>query len=190
MASSMKSKIAVVAALALAVGGLVYWRSDAKKDAPPPPKQTDTTATPSADDTAPEDGKNPRMVIGRVWLDKMPKKRTDEIDLWIFFGGGIGIEDKGSSFRYSLDVFEFERQGSKIDLEFLHDKQKANVKFVVKSCNEGNGFDLCLTLDPPIRGVSKLYSWGDDDEMDKAVPWARTWRTAAEAHAKSAREAR
>jgi len=185
--SAWKSKVAVVGALGVAVLALVAWpKKDPKPAAGDPPK-TESRARDDADDVDGKDGKSPRMILGRVWLDKLPKKRTDEIDVWIFFGGGIGIEDKGSSYRSTLEVFELERQGAKLDVVFLHDQKKQTVKFAVKSCSDDPAFDLCLELDPPLKGVSKLRSWGDDDEMDKAMPWGREVRKAAEARARGAK---
>src|SRR5271170_7214756 len=54
---------------------------------------------------------NPRAVLGRVWFDRYPEKAADEIQVWIWLGGGIGIHETGSYWRLSTDIFEFERQG-------------------------------------------------------------------------------
>ena len=131
--------------------------------------------------------KDPRLVLGRPWFDRYPKSRTDAVDLWIFFGGGIGIEDKGSSWRSTLDVFELERQGSRLDLVFFQDKSKASVRFEIVACDDKPPFDLCLALKDPLRGQTRLYSWGDDEDMNAHVPWARAWRDSAAARAHAAR---
>ena len=137
------------------------------------------TATPLA--------KNPRLLLSRPWFDSYPKKRTDEVDLWIFFGGGFGLEDKGSMWRSSIDFFEFERQGAKADITFLQDKKKQVVGFDIVECHDKPPFDLCLKLKEPLRGKTTLYSWDDDADMDANVPWAREWRASAEVRAKNAR---
>lgn len=131
--------------------------------------------------------KNPRLVLSRAWFDAYPKKRTDEVDLWIFFGGGIGIEDKGSMWRSTVDFFEFERQGSRLAITFLQDKNKRAVGFEIVECHDKPPFDLCLKLKEPLRGKTTLYSWDDDADMDAHVPWAREWRASAEVRARTAR---
>lgn len=131
--------------------------------------------------------KDPRLVLGRPWFDRYPKSRTDAVDLWIFFGGGIGLEDKGSSWRSTLDVFELERQGSRLDLVFFQDKSKASVRFEIVACDDRPPFDLCLELKDPLRGQTRLYSWGDDEDMNAHVAWARAWRDSAAARAHAAR---
>ena len=44
---------------------------------------------------------SPRAVLGRAWFDRYPEKSTDEVQLWIWFGGGIGIHETGSYWRTS-----------------------------------------------------------------------------------------
>ncbi len=137
-------------------------------------------------DAAPE-AKNPRLVLGRPWLDHMPSGARDDRELWVFLAGGIGIHEKGSWFRSTVDIFDFERQGGSLSLTFLHDKSKARTRFQIQSCDDEPPFKLCLVLDDPPRGPKKLYSFADDDDMDRAMPWARDEVKVAEAKARSAR---
>lgn len=171
-----------LAALVLAVAGLgavALLRGRACDGSRSDGARAPAAATPHA--------KNPRLVLGRAWFDSYPKKRTDEIDLWIFFGGGFGLEDKGSMWRSTIDFFDFERQGAKVDITFLQDKKKQVVAFDVVECHDKPPFDLCLKLKEPLRGKTTLYSWDDDADMDANVPWAREWRASAEVRARSAR---
>jgi hypothetical protein len=131
--------------------------------------------------------KSPRLVLGRPWFDKLPKNRSDVYDLWIFLGGGIGLEDKGSRWRSTLDIFELERQGDKLDIVWFQDKSKQTIKFEIVACDDKPPFDLCLDLKEPLRGQKRLYSWDDDADMDANVPWAREWRASAEARARASR---
>lgn len=172
---SYRHKAFALGALAIVAGAFLYVRSPAR------PEVRSPESAPSAA------ARDPRLVLSRPWFDKMPSKRTDVTDLWFFFAGGIGLEDKGSSFRSTLEIFELERQGSRLDIVFLQDQKKQTVKFAVKSCSDKPEFDLCLELTPPVRGVSKLYGWGDDEEMDRAMPWGREWRKAAEVKARAAK---
>lgn len=166
---SYRHKAFALGALAIVAGAFLYVRSPAR------PEVRSPESAPSAA------ARDPRLVLSRPWFDKMPSKRTDVTDLWFFFAGGIGLEDKGSYFRSSTDVFEFERQGAKLDVKFLQDGAKATLKFEVTRCDEKPPFDLCLTFAEPFRGITRLYSWDDDADMDAHVPWARAQRTAAEA---------
>src|SRR5262245_49606528 len=62
---------------------------------------------------------NPRMILGRGWYDSYPRKRTDVYKFFVFFGGGVGIYEEGSVYRYSIDVFELERQNDKLWMKFF-----------------------------------------------------------------------
>ena len=86
---------------------------------------------------------SPRMILGRVWFDKLPEKRTDMIEIGIpFFGGGVAFYEKGSVYRLTLDSAEFERQGEKINLTYLQDKESVNSKFTIKACEDKPPFDI------------------------------------------------
>lgn len=123
---------------------------------------------------------NPRLVLNRVWFDQYPDKRTDEVQIWIFLGGGIGIHEKGSAYRATTDIFEFERQGDKLALTFLHDKKSAETKFAITACDEKPPFDLCLDLVDSPRGPRRWYGFGDEEEMARKVPWGRAMMRSAE----------
>jgi hypothetical protein len=151
------------------------------------PASEPTSSAETNDEEARPAAKSPRLVLGRPWFDTWPKKRSDVVDLWIFFGGGIGLEDKGSIYRSTMDFFELERQGSRLEIVWLQDKSKQTVSFEVVECHDKPPFDLCLELKQPLRGKTKLYSWDDDADMDRHVPWAREWRASAEARAKAQR---
>lgn len=131
-------------------------------------------------------GKSPRLLLDRTWFDRLPK-RGENIGVWFFLPGGLGIEDKGSSFRFAIDVFEFERRGAAFDLTWLHDKKKQTVAFDIVECHDKPPFDLCLDLKDELRGHRRLWSFADDEDMDANVPSAKEWRAANELRAKLAR---
>jgi hypothetical protein len=126
---------------------------------------------------------NPRAVLGRVWFDRYPEKLTDEAQIWIWFGGGIGVHDTGSFWRQTTDVFEFERQGDKLSMVYLQDKKPAETRFKVTACDEKPPFDLCLDLTNPLGGNKRYYGFGDLDDMAARIPWSRSVLRAAEARA-------
>jgi hypothetical protein len=131
---------------------------------------------------------NPRLILGRAWFDKLPEKATDEIDLWIFFGGGIGIHEKGSRFQAAFEIFDFERQGSKLQVTYLHSGKKASASFTIEKCEDKRPFNLCMTLTGLPGGTVKLYGFQYDDEQDAALPWARSRVEAAKALTAAPRE--
>lgn len=130
---------------------------------------------------------NPRAVLGRVWFDRYPDKATDEIQVWIWLGGGIGIHETGSYFRTSFDVFEFERQGDKLSMIYLQDKKTAETRVSITACEEKPPFDLCLDLTNALGGRTRYYGFGDVDDMASRIPWAKGVLRAAEARAEGRR---
>ena len=188
MQKSTFHKLAAVGVVAGLVGGLVYLKGPPQ--AAKTGNDTTRTAAPRATDPAPTDAdeadKGPRLILGRVWLDRYPEKRGDDIQMYFFGGGGTAFTFKGSMYKRTLEVLDFERQKDRLDITFLHDKRTTKVKFKVESCSDKPRFDACLTFDPPFDGKTKLYGWLHDEDADKAAPWAREWRSAAEALAKQA----
>jgi hypothetical protein len=126
---------------------------------------------------------SPRAVLGRVWFDAYPKKSTDQVQIWIWLGGGIGINETGSFWRTSFDIFEFERQGDKLSMVYLQDKKAVDTRFSIKACDEKPPFDLCLDLTNALGGRSRYYGFGDEDDMAARIPWSKTVLRAAEARA-------
>ncbi len=126
---------------------------------------------------------SPRAVLGRVWFDRYPDKATDEVQVWIWFGGGVGIHETGSYFRMNYDVFEFERQGDKLSMVYLQDRKTAETRIKVSSCTEKAPFDLCLDLTDALGGRTRYYGFGDLDDMASRIPWSKGVLRSAEARA-------
>jgi hypothetical protein len=126
---------------------------------------------------------NPRAILGRVWFDALPEKSTDNVQLWIWLGGGIGLHETGSYFRFNLDLFDFERQGDKVLMTYLQDKKKVDTKFTIKPCDDKPPFDLCLDLANELGGRKRFYGFGANDDLEARVPWAKGVLRAAEARA-------
>jgi len=129
---------------------------------------------------------NPRLLISRIWLDRMPEKPRDEVDLWIFFGSGFGVYEHGSNYKASMEFFEFERQSDKVNIHFFQDQKRVSTRFEIKKCDDDPSFDLCLDLASSPRGPSRYYSWGRDGEDSAQIPWAAAWKRGAEERARAA----
>jgi hypothetical protein len=140
-------------------------------------------AGPAAGPAAPEVEAEaaPRLLLGRLWFNKLPEKPRDEIDLWIFLGGGIGIHENGSPYRATFDVFEFERRGSKIDATNLHDKKVWKTAFSVRECDDHAPFNACLTLEQVNGKKLELYGFMYEDEMESAIPGSKAILASAKA---------
>jgi hypothetical protein len=130
---------------------------------------------------------SPRAVLGRAWFDRYPEKSTDEVQVWLWFGGGIGIHESGSYWRLSMDIFEFERQGDKLAMTYLQDKKTAETRFKISACDELEPFDLCLDLTDALGGRKRYYGFGDADDMVSRIPWSKNLLRAAEIRAEARR---
>lgn len=135
-----------------------------------------------------EEKVNPRLLLNRGWFDKYPEKATDEIDLWVFFGGGIGVHEKGSRYKATFEIFEIERAGSKLHISYLHEKKTVTTSFTVETCSDKRPFTICLTLKDMPGGPLKLYGFHYDDELESAIPWGKSRIEAARALAGAPRE--
>lgn len=130
---------------------------------------------------------SPRLLLNRLWFDELPEKPTDSVDLWIFLAGGIGLHEKGSSYRAAIDLFEFERQGGRLEGRYLHDRKPLKTAFAVRSCDDHEPFDLCLTLDSLEGKKVELYGFGHDDDMDRHAPGSKAVLAAARARGEHVR---
>lgn len=129
----------------------------------------------------PEAASNPRALINRLWFDRYPGKPKDEVDLIIFFGSGFGVYEHGSRYKASMEFFEFERQGSSVDVRFFQDDSRTKTKFEITECTDDRNFDLCVDFKDSPRGPKRYYSWGRDGDDAAHVPWADAWKRGAEA---------
>jgi hypothetical protein len=124
---------------------------------------------------------NPRLILNRAWFDKYPEKATDEVDLWIFFGGGMGVHETGSRYKATFEIFEIERAGSKLHISYLHEKKTVSTAFTVETCSDKRPFTVCLTLKDMPGGPLKLYGFHHDEELESAIPWGKSRVEAAKA---------
>jgi len=172
MRGDTRSKLLVVTLLACgAFGGLCLAKPKGMQPVP-------------VDESA-ESRAVPRDLLNRIWFDKLPEKRSDEVTIALFFGGGIGVFDTGSAYRASFEMFEFERKATELDFVLLHDKKRATVKYTVSDCDDKPPFDLCLVLEGNPRGPKKLYGFAYDEDEAAKVPWSRDLREAARARVRT-----
>lgn len=144
----------------------------------------------------PEDGASPgedadkdgRAILGRLWFDKLPESSRDSVHLWLWLGGGVGLHESGSRYRFNLELFDFERAGSKVDMRYFQDGKRIQTGFKIERCDDLPPFDLCLALDEaPGDGPRKLYGFDYDNDLNDNIPWAMPARRAAEELARAPR---
>lgn len=141
----------------------------------------------NADEDADAAASDPKQILGRLWFDHLPKNRSDDVTIAIWFGGGLGLFDKGSTWRSTVEVFEFERRKDVLDMTFLHDKKNATTSFKISKCDDLPPFDVCLTLSDPPRSPKVLHGFARPDELDSNVPWSRDLEASAKSKAAAAR---
>ncbi len=114
----------------------------------------------------------PHLILDRVWFDRAPEDPRADMSLWVWASSGVGIHQRGSAYRFSVDFFDFRRSGRRLEMTFLQDGERARTRFQVAACDHPP-FDLCLTLDDPPRGPRRYYSFSNAWAQDRVAPWAR-----------------
>ena len=114
------------------------------------------------------DAEDPSLIQGRMWVDKAPANATDRVQ-GIVMVPVVGRGAFSNSSRYDLhvEVFEYERDGTKVKLKFPQSDKTAEFSYSIKKCNE-KGFNLCLDLDKnPWGGPKRYYAkrGGSDGEL-------------------------
>ena len=121
----------------------------------------------------------PRAALNRLWFDHLPTSAKDNVDNWLFLSGGLGVQIAGSGYRWSIEMFDFERAGNRLELVALQDQKPLRFTFEVKACDNQPPFDLRLVPSEPIRGKAKLYGFGDEEGAAERFEWVRDRRAAA-----------
>lgn len=179
MRPALKTKLLVVLALGvLGVGFIV-----ARRVLETPARTVSAPSSSTEDMIAAAEG---RAVLNRAWFDRVPASGQDDVDLWIFFAGGLGIQLSGSSYRWSTDVFDLERQKNRLELVALQDRKITRFSFTIEACTDKPPFDLCLYPSEPLRGKKVLYGFGDEEDAAHRLDWFREVRQVRLRDARSA----
>ncbi|HZF49146.1 MAG TPA: hypothetical protein VE093_10885 [Polyangiaceae bacterium] len=122
-------------------------------------------------------GSDEKTLVGRVWIDRLPRSDTDQIELVALLADDpVGVFQRQSRYEGSYALFRYELRGdSKVQLLFPQDKSKHEVAFDARPCDV-NDFDYCLDLTGAPRGAAKYYSrkeWeldaSDQPELESAL---------------------
>lgn len=121
-----------------------------------------------ADDLSDDSG---RSILNRFWMDQWPDSPTTKAHYLLFMAGGLGLHEEGAAYKFSIEFFEFERFGKRLETKFLDSGEKKEVKFKVERCDELPPFDACLRIEDPFRGPKTYYSFARDGELAERLPW-------------------
>ncbi len=99
-------------------------------------------------------------LLGRTWLEKMPKGERDSFSIYLFDSENVGVYITVKSFYdFEIEIFKLDVRNNKIRLVFPHNRQKAQTEFVVEDHRGRGDINLRLTLksDPRSGGKAKHY---------------------------------
>jgi hypothetical protein len=120
-------------------------------------------------------------ILETLWIDRVPEMMHDSWQGYLFTSDNIGLNiQAASSFKITLEIFEFQLKKNAIRWHFPHDGSKANTKFTVEKLKKPTKhFDRQLTIenDPKNGGKTKVYFTGPEfangATIDKMAPGAR-----------------
>jgi hypothetical protein len=100
-----------------------------------------------------------QLAYDRVWIDHLPKKETDTVNVFAAITEQpIGVFDASSMWKGAFELFKYEgASGEKVRLVFPQSGDKDSVTLKATSCRE-KSFDYCLELSGTSRGVKRYYS--------------------------------
>ena len=109
---------------------------------------------------------HPRELVDVVWLDRDPGMTTDPWKAYIFTPENIGIAiDAASSYKLTLEFFEFKADAKKIGFRFPHDNRNPSAGYKIEKMKKPTKyFDTTLTIesDPQNGGQQTVYYTGRD----------------------------
>ncbi len=118
------------------------------------------------DDTEELRGKDPALLLDRVWIDSKPEKYTDYAHVMLVLRDApIGIFQKASSYQATVELFEHTRRESVLAVHFPQSGSRRQTKYRIRECSDLPPFDLCLELGKnPWGGPRRYYGMTDPDE--------------------------
>lgn len=131
-------------------------------------------------DVAPAIDAKAHEIHDTLWLDRVPEMMHDSWQGYIFTTDNVGLAIQAeSSFKLTLEVFEFQLRKDTLRWHFPHDGKKAETKFVIERLKKPTKhFDRQLTIegDPKNGGQTKVYFTGPEfaqaETIDALAPGA------------------
>lgn len=112
---------------------------------------------------------SPDLAVNRVWVDSQPEKYTDKVNAFFMVDyARMGLFQEASQYIARLELFEYRRQGTKVDLKFPQDGRTGAIEFTVTECDELHPYDLCLDMkENPWGGPTRYYGMRDESDSDQ-----------------------
>ncbi len=117
---------------------------------------------------------NPAKLYDTIWLDKYPEMSHEPWKAYIFTSDNVGIHiDAASSFKLTLELFEFKADNSKLRFHFPHDGRRAHSSYRIEKLKKPTRhFDTKLVIeqDPQNGGQLKEYYTGPEFRSKQNLP--------------------
>lgn len=120
-------------------------------------------------------------ILETLWLDRVPEMMHDSWKGYLFTSDNVGLNiQAASSFKITLEIFEFQLKKNNLRWHFPHDGAKAKSKVTVEKLKKPTKhFDKQLTIenDPKNDGKTGVYFTGPEfangATIDRLAPGAR-----------------
>lgn len=99
-------------------------------------------------------------LIGRPWVDHLPKDPRSKFLSYIFTKQGLGFHDEAQShYKHLIELFDFRATENAINFYFPHDNRQAATDYKVERIRGEDPLDLRLTLnkDPQKKGQQSVF---------------------------------
>jgi hypothetical protein len=124
------------------------------------------------------DGSDPRLVLNRVWIDRIPEKPKDTANLFATISRQkIGVFQSGSQYKGGYELFNFTAVGGELRIVYPQTDQTEMVTARAWKCREEH-MDYCLELAGASRGVKRYHSMDGWEIGDATRPEQLLQRTA------------
>jgi hypothetical protein len=139
-----------------------------------------TSALAATGCTSDPEASDAKLLVNRIWVDKLPKKETDYFELLVLVDDEpVGLFRRASQYEGNYALFRYEVRGDdKLQLLFPQDKSKHEAKYKARACDEKD-FDYCLDIDGAPRGVKRYLSrkeWELGADAERLEERLERWR--------------
>ena len=132
-----------------------------------------------------QQAESPDLAVNRVWVDSQPERYADKVNAFLMVDyAHLGIFQEASQYAGRFELFEYRRQGAKVELKFPQDGRAGGIEFTVSECSELHPYDLCLDMkENPWGGPTRYYGMRDEDSSDELGRLHHALEAAAERRA-------
>lgn len=129
------------------------------------------------------DGSDPKLVLNRLWVDKIPSRPKDTANLFAAIKRQkMGIFQAVTQYKGSYEIFHFTVAGGELQIVYPQTDDKETVKARAWRCKEED-MDYCLELTGASRGVKRYHSLDGWEIRDETRPEQLLDRAASIIHA-------